>query len=296
MPDPDWDIAEFIAAVPLAASTLEVYSRDLEAFSEWARRGGHQGPSTVGRSEVRSYLANLTTRGYASRTISRKTAALRRYFSWAQRNGRVQVDPTAGISAPSGAAKLPRILRVDELHQMLDEQSSGSDQLPTSHVQLDDAVLEILYGSGLRVSELCGLDVTGVALERRRLTVWGKGAKQRVVPLSEPAAAAIGRWLNDGRVQQVPSNPADAAALFLNRRGRRLTPRDVRRILDRRSPVPTHPHALRHTFATHLLDGGADLRVVQELLGHSDLATPQIYTQVSKERLRTVYESSHPRA
>ena len=167
---------------------------------------------------------------------------------------------------------------------------------PSSTDARDDAVLEVLYGSGLRVSELCGLDLDQVDLDRRRLTVWGKGAKQRVVPLGDPAAAALRSWMHGGRAEAVPAGPADVPALFLNRRGRRLTPRDVRRILDRRSPVPTHPHALRHTFATHLLDGGADLRVVQELLGHSDLATTQIYTHVSKERLRAVYEASHPRA
>jgi len=128
--------------------------------------------------------------------------------------------------------------------------------------------------------------------------VWGKGAKQRVVPLSDPAVRALRRWLalRPGHLATLPTVPDDAGALFHNSRGRRLTPRDVRRVLDRRSPVPTHPHALRHTFATHLLDGGADLRVVQELLGHSDLATTQVYTHVSRERLRSVYDAAHPRA
>ena len=295
-PGEPWGVAAFVAAVPLAPSTLDVYRRDLESFTEWAERAGRSGPSSVDRGDVRRYLANLTTRGYATRTIARKAAALRRYFGWARRTGLVAVDPTVGISAPSGAARLPRVLRADELHQLLDEPPTASTGQDLVRDCRDDAVLEVLYGSGLRVSELCGLDLASVDLPRRRLTVWGKGSKQRLVPLGEPAAAAVARWVQGPRGDSAPARPEDSTALFLNSRGRRLTPRDVRRILDRRSPVPTHPHALRHTFATHLLDGGADLRVVQELLGHADLATTQIYTHVSKERLRSVYESAHPRA
>jgi integrase/recombinase XerC len=159
----------------------------------------------------------------------------------------------------------------------------------------DTAVLELLYGSGLRVAELCGLRPGDIELRRRRVVVWGKGSKQRWVPMSEPSVEAVRAWLNRGRPRLAREHsPADA--VFLNRRGVRLSPRDVRRILDRRAVDPTHPHALRHTFATHLLDGGADLRVVQELLGHADLATTQLYTHVSKQRLRAVYEATHPRA
>ncbi len=295
-----WKVETFIASVPLAASTLDVYARDLRDFADWAARSGCDGPASVNRSTVRSYLAHLTTRRYASRTIARKAAALRRYFDWMVRSGGVAVDPTAGVSAPGGAARLPRILKADELHQLLDE---GPDRaMDPAGTCRDDAVVEILYGSGLRVSEVCGLDVDDVDLDRRRLTVWGKGSKQRIVPLSDPAAASLSDWLGGGRARWLAersrSVPLDAssAALFHNRSGRRLTPRDVRRVVDRRSPVPTHPHALRHTFATHLLDGGADLRVVQELLGHADLATTQVYTHVSRERLRRVFDESHPRA
>ena len=156
----------------------------------------------------------------------------------------------------------------------------------------DLAVVELLYGSGLRVGELCSLRPDDLDLERGRATVMGKGSKARVVPLSGPAASALRGWL------QVASDAGPSPAggfLFPNRRGNPLTPRDVRRIIDTRAPVPTHPHALRHTFATHLLDGGADLRAVQELLGHADLGTTQIYTHVSRERLRQVVASAHPR-
>jgi site-specific recombinase XerD len=159
----------------------------------------------------------------------------------------------------------------------------------------DDAVLELLYGSGLRVSELTGLDLVDLDLASGIVVVWGKGSKQRRVPMHDACVDALRAWLDDGRAALVrPASPADA--IFLNARGNRLGPRDVRRILDRRSRVPTHPHALRHSFATHLLDGGADLRVVQELLGHASLETTQVYTHVSKDHLVTVYEQTHPRA
>jgi site-specific recombinase XerD len=186
------------------------------------------------------------------------------------------------------------VLRPDELREMLDP---GVDaELGDGPVALrDTALLELLYGSGLRVAEAAALDVDEVDLGRGRVVVWGKGGKQRTVPLSDPAVAALGRWLQDGRAAMV-TGQTPAAAVFLNARGRRMTPRDARRIVDRRSAAPTHPHALRHSFATHLLDGGADLRIVQELLGHADVATTQRYTHVSKERLRTVFDATHPRA
>jgi len=296
-----WEVGEFVAAVPLAPSTLGVYRRDVSAFADWALSHGIQGPDAVERDHVRAYLAHLTAVRKAPRTIARTMAALRRYFGWCLRTGLAAVDPTTGVSAPSGPARLPRVLRGDELHQVLDEHPEGQDPLVSTR---DDAVLELLYGSGLRVSELCGMDVDDLDLDRSRATVWGKGSKQRVVPLSDPAVQRLECWVAPGGqraswltdVARIVSLDVDSAALFHNHRGRRIGPRDVRRLLDRRSPVPTHPHALRHTFATHLLDGGADLRVVQELLGHADLATTQVYTHVSKDRLSRVFRESHPRA
>jgi site-specific recombinase XerD len=189
------------------------------------------------------------------------------------------------------------VLRRDELDVLLDDPSVRVDADPEPVRLRDDAVLELLYGSGLRVAELCSLAPRDIDTSSRTIRVWGKGAKQRIVPMSAPAMAAIDGWLERGRPAFAsPASPTDATALFRNRRGRRLTPRDVRRIVDHRSAAPTHPHALRHTFATHLLDGGADLRTVQELLGHADLGTTQIYTHVSRERLRRVYDETHPRA
>ncbi|CAN5639553.1 site-specific tyrosine recombinase XerD [soil metagenome] len=300
-----WATTLFVRDLPLAESTLDVYRRDVDAFVEWAGRSGLGGPGQVTRTVLRRYLASLTNRGLAPRTISRSAAALRRYFGWLVSTSRIDADPSVGISSPRGAARLPRVLKADELRQLIDEPPAASTADPIV-ASRDLAILELLYGSGLRVSELCDLDIDSVELSRHRLTVWGKGSKQRVVPLSEPAGSALNDWLSGPRtrfsekfVAPEGSSGDDAVvslALFHNQRGRRLGPRDVRRVLDRRSPVPTHPHALRHTFATHLLDGGADLRVVQELLGHSDLATTQVYTHVSRERLRTVFQSSHPRA
>jgi len=297
--DSSWQVERYLDATALAPSTLAVYRRDLSDLVQWCATRGIDDPGAIERADLRRYLASLRDRRLAPATIARKIAALRRYFGWSLHHDVVGVDPTVGLSAPSGSNRLPRVLRADELNQILDDPSSASIESDAAVVARDDAVLELLYGSGLRVSELCGLDVDQVDIPRRRVTVWGKGAKQRAVPLSEPSAQRLSDWFDGARAQHldgVRNSCTDAVALFHNAAGKRLAPRDVRRILDRRSPVPTHPHALRHTFATHLLDGGADLRVVQELLGHSDLGTTQVYTHVSRERLRHVYTSSHPRA
>ena len=292
-----WDLDEFATSLTsLAPASVTAYRRDLGAFVEWADRLGLTGPDGVDRRVLRRYVAFLTTRGYARRTIARHVASLRRYFDWLRRRGRIEVDPSARLSSPGHDGRLPRVLRRDEIEALLDGGPAPTeDPLEVALAQRDSAVLEILYGSGLRVAEVCGLRPVDIDLDRSRLTVWGKGSKQRVVPLSTPAVDALRRWLETGRAVLVDADtPADA--VFVNRRAHPLTPRDVRRILDRRAAGPAHPHALRHTFATHLLDGGADLRAVQELLGHADLATTQLYTHVSRERLRGVLETTHPRA
>jgi integrase/recombinase XerC len=291
-----WHEEEFLASLTsVAPRTLEAYGRDVAGFVEWAERGDLAGPDQVDRTLLRRWVAHLATRRYARRSVARKVAAVRRYFGWLTRTGRVEVDPAAGLSAPRGEGRLPRVLQQAEVNQLLDDPPAPTLDDPEPIRARDDAVLEVLYGSGLRVSELCGLDLPDLDLARGRATVWGKGGKQRAVPLSEPSVAALARWVDAGR-DELRTMASPAAAVFLNRRGHRLTPRDVRRIIDRRAAGPTHPHALRHTFATHLLDGGADLRAVQELLGHADLATTQRYTHVSRERLRAVYDATHPRA
>jgi integrase/recombinase XerC len=287
-----WYQEDFLRSLTAAsANTVAAYQRDVAAFCEWADRAEVPGPDAVDRIVLRRYLSYLTTRRYSRRTIARRASALRRYFGWLHRSGLAAADPSRGLSAPKGEGRLPTVLRRGDLDVLLTPPAGDDDVIAVR----DQAVVEVLYGSGVRVAELCGLRPGDLDLGRRILTVWGKGSKQRQVPMSEPAAEVLGEWLSRGRPALVrPESPADA--VFLNRRGRRLTPRDVRRILDRRAASPTHPHALRHTYATHLLDGGADLRAVQELLGHADLGTTQLYTHVSKERLRAVFESSHPRA
>jgi len=291
-----WDERAFLASLTSAAPrTVEAYASDLAGFVEWAGRGGVTDPGAVDRTLLRRYVAHLATRRYAKRSIARKVSTLRRYFAWAARTARVPIDPSSGLSAPRGDGRLPRVLRQDELTTLLDDPPAavaGDDPAVRAR---DDAILELLYGSGLRVGELCSMGPADIDLDRERATVWGKGGKQRTIPLSQPAVGALRAWIA-GHRRALAGPAVDGDALFVNRRGRRLTPRDARRILDRRSSAPTHPHALRHTFATHLLDGGADLRSVQELLGHADLATTQRYTHVSRERLRSVYDATHPRA
>lgn len=287
-----WRLGDFERAhSSLAERTLAAYTTDVRLFADWVARLHIDGPSAVTRTVVRRYIASLSTREFARRSIARKAAALRRYFGWLVAEGVVVTDPTIGLQVAAGSGRLPRVLDRRELDQLLD--GPAPDGEPDWRRRRDDAILEILYGSGVRVSEVCSLQLDQVDLAAGAMTVWGKGSKARRVPLSEPASAAVRRWL-EIRGEVVPAEAG--SCVFGNERGKPLTPRDVRRILDRRSPTPTHPHALRHTFATHLLDGGADLRAVQELLGHSDVATTQRYTHVSRDRLRAAYLKSHPRA
>lgn len=291
-----WNLDAFTCSLTAASpATVQAYRRDLNGFVAWVERSSVDNPEQVDRLVLRRYLAYLSTRGFARASISRKASSLRSYFSWLGREGRVTVDPSANLSVPSKGGRLPSVLKSEELHVLLDEPPVAIDNDDDAVRYRDDAVLELLYGSGLRVSELCGVRPIDIDLVQGVVTVWGKGSKQRQVPMSHPACEAVAAWLEHGRPLMVTElSPLDA--VFLNRRGKRLDPRDVRRVIDRRATSPTHPHAFRHTFATHLLDGGADLRVVQELLGHSDLATTQRYTHVSKERMLTVYEASHPRS
>jgi integrase/recombinase XerC len=295
-----WRKDEFAQSLTdVAPTTAVAYCKDVDAFVTWATRAELSGPEAVTRLILRRYLGYLATRRYARPTVARKVAALRRYFRWLLHLEVVGHDPSRRLSAPAGESRLPRVLGQAELRVMLDQPGVLAGLDPEAVRLRDAAVLELLYGSGLRVAELCGLRHRDLDLSHRMVTVWGKGSRQRRVPVGRPAAAALLAWLTAGRsvlaaAGKQPGEPGDA--LFLNRRGGPLGTRDVRRLLDRRSAAPTHPHALRHSFATHLLDGGADLRVVQELLGHASLQTTQVYTHVSKEHLLNVYSRTHPRA
>ena len=292
--DPSWRTTDFVGSLTAASeNTKSAYASDLAAFIGWCASVDAGVPSDVDRLLLRRYLAHLATNRFAKRSIARKAAAIRRYFGWARRTGVVDIDPSLGLRAPAGEGRLPRVLDGAELRTLLEPETATDDSEPQWRRRRDDALMEMLYGSGLRVSELCSLDLDGVDSRRGVVTVWGKGDKERRVPMSQAAIEAVKTWITSRREVQTDES---GAALFLNARGGRVGARDVRRVMDRRSLSPTHPHALRHTFATHLLDGGADLRAVQELLGHSDVATTQRYTHVSKERLRSVYTNTHPRA
>lgn len=291
-----WRLDDFVRSLTDAApATAEAYRRDVSAFMDFAARHGLDDPASVDRRVLRRYVAHLGTRDYATSTVARRVSALRRYFRWSVRRGIVDADPTIGLRAPAGGSRLPRVLRQEEIDRLLDEPGPVVDDDPPHRRTRDEAVLELLYGSGLRVAELCGLRREDVDLATSTIRVLGKGDKWRKVPITPGARDALDAWLCTGRSAYEHARSPEHV-VFLNQRGHALGPRDCRRIIDRRAVQPTHPHALRHTFATHLLDGGADLRAVQELLGHSDLQTTQRYTHVSATRLRAVLSSAHPRA
>lgn len=299
-----WLVSEFVTSLTAASpATRSAYRSDIADLVRWAEGEGLIGPEELTKRRLRAYLVDLgerEVRPLGPRSVARRLSSLRRYFGWLVRTGRLPVDPATTLRSPRFAGRLPRVLDQGQLNQLLEEapEPSAADRAAPERAEAirwrDDAVLELLYGSGLRVSELCGLTPGDLDLDGGLVRVWGKGSKQRQVPLSEPSVVAVRCWLADGRPRM--AGPESGSMVFVNRRGRPLTRYDVGRLLDGRSRMPTHPHALRHTFATHLLDGGADLRTVQELLGHQDLATTQIYTHVSRERMQAVFAQSHPRA
>jgi site-specific recombinase XerD len=288
-----WNLPGFFATLRAAdrsPSTLRAYRSDLEQFVAWSLEHHCDVPQRVTKRVLREYLAYMTARGDERTSIMRRRASLRSYFSWLVERGHLPESPAARLSAPRPPAQLPKIVIREQLESLLDD-DWGDDEWAT----LDRAVCEVLYGSGLRVSELCGLNVNSVDFAQGLLRVMGKGRKERIVPLHAKGLTMLQLWL-DGDRDDVARPDSPPEALFYNRRGKRLGPRDVRRILDSRvSRGHIHPHALRHTYATHLLEGGADLRVVQELLGHESLTTTQLYTHVSKSRLQKVHHQTHPR-
>jgi integrase/recombinase XerC len=301
-----WDVAGFTASLTgRSGHTRRAYEHDVAEFVAWAERGGCPEPGGLDHRTLRRYLAYLDTRGLATRTVARKAAAVRSYLRYLRRHGTIATDPGRALRTPKGAARLPRVPRPEEAAAMLDRAAARTviagpepaDPVALAIARRDLAILELLYGAGLRVSECCGLRLVDCDLDRGFLTVLGKGAKVRRSPLGEPALDALLDYLAGGR--NLLARTGSPPAVFLNRRGDVIGARDVRRVL---ATLPLsdgrrlHPHALRHAFATHLLEGGADLRVVQELLGHTDLATTQIYTHLTRDRLRAVYEVTHPRA
>ncbi len=285
--------------------TRRAYEHDAVEFVTWVGRAGIA-PAAVDHKVLRRYLAYLDTRGFARSTIARRAAAVRALLRYLHRHGVIDQDPARRLATPALPRRLPRVPKQSETVAALE----GFGERPTPSSPTDSkapralafaardlALVELLYGAGLRVGEACGLRPSDVDRRARHVTVLGKGAKVRRVPIGEPAVEAVDAYLRHRDQLIGPASPADA--LFVNQRGRRLTPRDASRIVARLH-LPDgrslHPHALRHAFATHLLEGGADLRVVQELLGHADLGTTQVYTHVTRDRLTAVYEHTHPRA
>lgn len=302
----------------LSEHTVRAYTGDAVELLRHAR--SLENPDTTGGrlddlltlAVLRSWLARLSASGQARTTLARRAAGARALSRWLFRTGRLQTDPGARLQAPRRGRKLPGVLRQDQAGEMLaaagaaiehagEPDPDGSSRTSSADPILvrDLAMLELLYATGVRVGELCSLDVDDIDRARRTIRVLGKGAKERVVPYGLPAAVALDAWLDCGRVTLTSDN--GSAAVFLGRRGGRVNQRQVRQVvhraLERVNEAPSlGPHGLRHSAATHLLDGGADLRSVQELLGHATLTTTQLYTHVSVERLRASYRQAHPRA
>ena len=282
----------------LTPHTVRAYLGDIAGMLEHAALLGHGDVRGLDVATLRSWLAKQQTLGKARTTMSRRATAVRVFTAWAQRTGRAETDPGALLGSPKAHRTLPPALRVDEARELLAAAATRADD--GSPVGLRDvAILELLYATGIRVGELCGLDVDDVDRERRVVRVLGKGRKERTVPYGQPADRALAVWLGGARTALAVHG--SGAALFLGVRGGRIDQRAVRSMVHARlADVPgapdLGPHGLRHTAATHLLEGGADLRTVQELLGHASLATTQIYTHVTTDRLRAAYRQAHPRA
>lgn len=282
-----------------SAHTRRAYLADLRAlFGFLAEHQPDAGVSALTLPMLRSWLAAQATAGAARTTLARRTSAVKTFTAWAVRRGVLATDPALRLQLPKAHRTLPAVLRQDQARQAMAAANSGAQQGDPLALR-DRLIVELLYATGIRVSELCGLDIDDVDSSRRLLRVLGKGAKQRSVPFGGPAQGALNSWLDDGRPELVTA--ASGPALLLGARGRRLDPRQARTVVHQTMSAvdgapDIGPHGLRHSAATHLLEGGADLRVVQELLGHSTLATTQLYTHVSVARLRAVHDQAHPRA
>lgn len=278
--------------------TIRAYRGDIDALLIQALTEGNTSLRQIELGQLRRWLGEQSTAGLARSTLARRAATVRSFMAWALREELIAVDPALRLRAPKREKTLPAVLQQQQLGRLLEDlQLAAGEDDPVALRDL--AMVELLYGTGIRVGELVTLDVLDANRERRTVKVLGKGNKERVVPFGVPADAALGRWLSGGRRSLV--NEKSGPALFLGKRGGRIDQRTVRAVVDKLfaslgDTSATGPHTLRHSAATHLLDGGADLRSVQEILGHSSLATTQLYTHVSVERLRDSYRTAHPRA
>jgi tyrosine recombinase XerC len=283
-----------IAEKNASSHTIANYRREIKQCLEFLEQEGIRSWSEVDRLVLRRYLAWLNSQGYVKASVARRLSELRSFGRFLEREDVVHANPFRAAVSPKLPKRLPRAISVADTVALL-----SAPDITTPQGMRDRAILEVLYSGGLRVSELTGLDLSGFDPRRKELMVWGKGAKERIALLGQPAASALQTYIEGGRPQFVRNAATDA--LFLNRSGGRLTTRSVMSLLKKYSRMAglekrVTPHTLRHTFATHLLDGGADLRSVQELLGHALLATTQVYTHISQNRAREVYLRSHPLA
>ncbi len=282
----------------LSAHSVRAYVTDLQALAAHAERLGVLDPAGLTIRTLRSWLANLQTLGKARTTMARRAASARVFTAWLVRTGRATTDPGALLASPKARRELPDALTQTEMRAVLDAALVDlADEGPRGLRDL--AILELLYATGIRVGELVGLDIDDLDRGRRVVRVFGKGRKERSVPYGAPAGDALELWLSSGRPTMTAADTG--AAVFVGIRGSRIDPRAVRRIVHERLGAieggpDLGPHGLRHTAATHLLEGGADLRSVQEILGHASLGTTQIYTHVSNERLKAAFKLAHPRA
>ncbi|MFM1965832.1 MAG: hypothetical protein RL134_1557 [Actinomycetota bacterium] len=276
--------------------TVRAYVGDLESLADFSRERGTDRVGDLTLLALRAWLADQERRGLSRSTLARRAASARVFTEWAVERGVLASDVAARLASPKRTHRLPAVLTADQAAAVLDVAAESSD----SPVGLRDlAILETLYATGIRVGELVGLDVDDIDMTRRTLRVLGKGGRERMVPFGVPAERALAAWMAEGR--PALASAASGAAAFLGARGGRIDPRTVRAVVHRTvgavdGAADISPHGWRHTSATHVLEGGADLRAVQEILGHASLATTQIYTHVSVERLRKTYEQAHPRA
>ena len=283
----------------LSAHTIRAYLGYLDSFFEHLEKLDVTDFSKLELSHIRSWLANQQVKGGARTTLSRRAVSIRLFTKWATKKGYLAKDVGATLATPKGARTLPDVLNVADAGLAMDALATRVAEEDGPLSKRDCAMVEVLYASGARVSELCGLDLQDIDYERNTIRVIGKGNKERTIPLGNPAMRALDAWLKEGR----PSLAGDKSdrAVFLGARGKRIDQRTVRTVVYQalealEGAVKLGPHALRHSAATHLLEGGADLRTVQEILGHASLATTQIYTHVSTERLQKAFKQAHPRA
>jgi integrase/recombinase XerC len=283
----------------LSTHTVRAYLGDLDSFVEHLGRNGVTDIAEVNLPLIRSWLATQQVRGGARTTLSRRAVSVRLFTKWATKRGYLATDVGATLATPKPHRTLPGVLTQGDAVTALDSMATRAAEFDTPTSIRDVAIVELLYATGARVSELCGLDLEDLDFHRNTIRVLGKGNKERMIPMGAPAVKALNTYINDART--VLANDKSARALFLGARGKRIDQRAVRTIVyEALSALEgverMGPHALRHSAATHLLEGGADLRTVQEILGHSSLATTQIYTHVSTERLRQAFKQAHPRA